>query len=247
MKVRFLGSNGWYDSATGNTVCVLVETKDRYIILDAGNGFYKIDRYINKNKPINLFLSHFHLDHIIGLHILDKFNFHQGIDIFGPKGLRKVFKLIINRPYSKPIKDIKTKIRLHELVDGKTSLDNIEFKRLRHTVDCLGYRFNFDDKVLAYCTDTGICKNLYDLAKGADLLITECSYLPGQTDEKWPHLNPEDSARIAKKAKVGKLMLLHFDAASYPTFKERSQAEACAKSIFKNSKAVKDGAVEIIK
>ena len=247
MKARFLGTNGWYDSATGNTVCVLVETKNRYIILDAGNGLYKIDRYINKNKPINLFLSHFHLDHIIGLHILDKFNFPQGIDIFGPKGLKKVFKLIINRPYSKPVSDIKTKIRLHELGTGKISIDNVEFKRLKHTVDCFGYRFYFDNKALVYCTDTGICKNLYDLAKGADLLITECSYLPGQTDKNWPHLNPESSARIAKKAKVRKLMLLHFDAAFYPTFKERSQAEACAIKIFKNSKAAKDGTVEIVK
>ena len=44
MKVLFLGTNGWYDTKTGNTTCILIETKKEYIILDAGNGFYKIDR-----------------------------------------------------------------------------------------------------------------------------------------------------------------------------------------------------------
>jgi len=246
MKIYFLGTNGWYDSATGNTVCVLIEAKDQYLIFDAGNGLYKIDRYIRNNKPIKLFLSHFHLDHIIGLHILNKFDFARGIDVFGPRGLKKVFKLIINTPYSKPVSDIKTKIRLHELPTGKSRIGSIEFMPLKHTVYCLGYRAKLEGKTVAYCTDTGICKNLFDLAKGADMLITESSYLPGQVDKSWPHLNPQDSARVAKEAKVKRLALLHFDASFYPTFKERSWAEKCAKAIFNNSKAIKDDTVVTI-
>ncbi len=74
MKITFLGTNGWYDTSTGNTICILVETDKYNIVLDAGNGLYKIDRYISSEKPVYLFLSHFHLDHIIGLHILGKFN-----------------------------------------------------------------------------------------------------------------------------------------------------------------------------
>ena len=89
MKIIFLGTNGWYDTETGNTVCVLIETEREFIILDAGSGLYKIDEYIRTRKPIYLFLSHFHLDHIIGLYTLNKFNFSQGIDIYGPKGIKK--------------------------------------------------------------------------------------------------------------------------------------------------------------
>ena len=47
MKVTFLGTNGWYASDTGNTVSILIETENFYIILDAGDGIYKIDTYIN--------------------------------------------------------------------------------------------------------------------------------------------------------------------------------------------------------
>ncbi|MEK7333592.1 MAG: ribonuclease Z, partial [Nitrospirota bacterium] len=60
MKITFLGTNGWYDTATGNTICILVETERYDIILDAGNGLYKADRYISNKKPVYLFLSHFH-------------------------------------------------------------------------------------------------------------------------------------------------------------------------------------------
>ena len=71
MKIIFLGTNGWYDTSLGNTICTLIKTQDFHIILDAGNGLYKIDRHIIDEKPVFLFLSHFHLDHIIGLHILN--------------------------------------------------------------------------------------------------------------------------------------------------------------------------------
>ena len=43
MKITFLGTNGWYDSATGNTPSALIDTKDYYIILDAGFGIHKLN------------------------------------------------------------------------------------------------------------------------------------------------------------------------------------------------------------
>ena len=77
MKITFLGTNGWYPTATGDTPCILIETKEHYIVLDAGNGIYKLDRYITENKPISLFISHFHIDHTSGLHTLAQFHFSQ--------------------------------------------------------------------------------------------------------------------------------------------------------------------------
>ena len=80
IKVIFLGTNGWYDTATGNTVCVLIDAPEAYVVLDAGTGLYKLDQYIkDRKKPIYLFLSHFHFDHIIGLHAMAKFRFKQGM------------------------------------------------------------------------------------------------------------------------------------------------------------------------
>ncbi|MFZ0674172.1 MBL fold metallo-hydrolase, partial [Methanoregula sp.] len=79
MQVTFLGTNGWYDSTTGNTVSALITARDYDIILDAGNGIAKADRYISQDKPVFLFISHFHLDHTEGLHTLVKFRFRKGL------------------------------------------------------------------------------------------------------------------------------------------------------------------------
>ncbi|GAG84438.1 unnamed protein product, partial [marine sediment metagenome] len=209
MKIVFLGTNGWYDTKTGNTTCILIETKREFVILDAGGGFYKIDRYIRTRKPVYLFLSHFHLDHIIGLHTLAKFNFLQGMDIYIPKGTEKIFTTIINNPYTMPIRQLKTGIRLNELNKKSNVPVNVEFRKLKHFSLCYGFRFTLEGKTISYCPDTGICKNLLLLAKNADLLVTECSYKSGKQDENWPHLNPESAARVARDSGAKKLALIH--------------------------------------
>ena len=75
---------------------------------------------------------------------------------------------------------------------------------------------------------------------GADLLITECAYKPGQSSEGWPHLNPELAAGIAKEAGAKKLALVHFDAAIYTTIEDRMMAEKAARTIFENAFAAMD-------
>ncbi len=235
MKIIFLGTNGWYDTETGNTLSILIETKKEYIILDAGGGFHKIGRYIKGNKPIYIFLSHMHLDHIIGLHTFVRFKFPQGVDLYCPAVTKKFLTRIVNRPYSVPFKRLKTKVKLHELRAAKLPPILKEIKRLRHPVKCLGFRFILENKIISYCPDTGLCSNLLKLAKGADILITECSAKPGKKDKKWPHLDAEEAARVAKQAGTRKLILVHFNPHLYPSFKERKKALKAAKKIFKNS------------
>ena len=241
MKLHFLGTSGWFDTTLGNTLSILLDTDQAYIVFDAGGGFYKLDRYIKENKPIIVLLSHFHLDHIIGLHVLDKFNFVQGIKVFGPKGIKKLFNIIINTPYSMPVKQLKTKLAVNEFSNNLKLPVNIEYRELRHVSACYGYRVSADNKTVAFCTDTGPCKNLNLLAKGADVLITESSLPPGKIDNHWPHLNPQQAALIAKQAKVKKLFLAHFDAAVYLTNNDRMLAQKSARKIFADTWAAKDG------
>lgn len=241
MKVVFLGTNGWYSTELGNTSCVLINSERYYVVLDSGDGIYKLDNYIKTEKPINLFLSHLHLDHIIGLHVLGKFRFKQKIGIYGYKGTRDGLT-IISHPYTAPFSDLPLKVEIQDLQEGIHYLPfPVTCKLLVHSDSCLGYRLELDNRVVTYCTDTGLCDNLYELAENADLLITECSFKPGQVEWGWPHLRPEDAANVAKQANIKQLVLTHFDASVYETVEDREQAEATAKKIFQETIAAYDG------
>jgi len=237
MKIHFLGTNGWYSTSTGDTPCVLIDSKDRYIIFDAGNGIYKIDKYIKEDKPIHLYLSHFHIDHISGLHILGKFNFKQGIDIYFAKGRKKDFETFVNPPYTIGIVNLKTKIRLHELEEG----DNM--RKLFHGFDNHGFKVILEGKSVVYSGDTKIVPNGLLLASGADLLIHECSNIVSPNPDAWGHTDPIQTAQFAKDANVKQLVMTHFGASLYDTLEKRKETEKKARKIFPNTVVATDGLV----
>ena len=246
IKIHFLGTNGWYDTKTGNTLCVLLETAWAYIVIDAGNGFYKLDRFIKDKRPIYLFLSHLHLDHIIGLHTLNKFYFPQGIDLFVDRDAKKHLEMFINKPFTSPLKDLSTPLRIHTLGEEIIEPLKYSYKKLVHSITCYGFRFEIMGKIVTFCSDTGSCDNIIELARNADLFISECSFKTGQTDKKWPHLNPEFAAKLAQKAEVKKLILVHFDANVYKTLGERQVAGQVARKIVRNTVVAKDNLTVII-
>lgn len=248
MKIVFLGTNGWYTTPTGNTPCILIDSKDFYVVLDAGNGIYKLDKYIKEDKPIFLFVSHFHIDHVSGFHTLAKFKFKQGLDICVAKDRKKDFDTLVDIPYTIGIKDkpenigkLHYNIRVHELTENKNNLPfPVSCIELYHAYRDHGYRFELDGKIIAYSGDTGIGDNSYLLSKNADVLIHECSWETVPKGNKWGHVDPTLTANLAKKANVKKLILTHFDASVYTTFEKRENAEEKARKIFPNTIAARD-------
>src|SRR5215212_3115958 len=64
MRVRFLGTAGYHPSERRHTSCIILP--EAGIILDAGTGFFRVERFL-KTTELHLFLTHAHLDHIVGL------------------------------------------------------------------------------------------------------------------------------------------------------------------------------------
>jgi len=241
MKITFLGTNGWYDTDCGNTICTLIETRTAYIILDAGNGIYKANKYIKKDLPVYLFLSHFHIDHIEGLHTLAKLKF-KSLEIIGQTGTKATIKEFLAPQYSIPVHKLPFPCKVTDVKEG-WNRSPVKFLALQlvHSSKCFGYRFEFDGKVISYCTDTGYCKNSTELSQNADLLISECALLSGQTSDSWPHMNPQLAAKLAVVSKAKKLALTHFDAALYTTMAKRDKAQAHARMIFPETFSTYDG------
>ncbi|MBI4846608.1 MAG: ribonuclease Z [Candidatus Omnitrophica bacterium] len=242
MEIIFLGTNGWFDSATGNTICTLIRTKKCNILLDAGYGIAKAGQYLDLQKPTYIFLSHLHIDHVAGLHVLAKFDFKHEVTLFAPKEMIANLNSFFSYPYTIPAQALPFKMRVKAFSKEFKNNDLKAIGReLIHASKCLGYRFELENKIIAYCTDTGICANMFLLAENADVLITECALLQGQDDGGWPHLDPSQAAKTAKQAKAKKLALTHFDAENYPDLKRRKKAQAYAGKIFPDTIAAFDG------
>ena len=232
MRIIFSGTNGWFETATGNTLCVLIKTSQCDIVLDAGSGFFRLDKYIDGTKPVYLLLSHFHMDHISGLHGLSKISCGKGLTIIGQEGTRKVINTLVSRPFTVPLDRLGYNTEIIELPAEQRQIPfDLQYLPMLHSDPCLGYRITADGRTIAFCTDTGYCENAVKLAKESDLLITECAFKPGESNPEWPHLNPETAAKIAVESGAKRLALAHFDAARYLTMEERSVAEKTAREI----------------
>ncbi len=242
MKIFFLGTNGWFDTNNGSTICTLIKTKACNLILDAGFGIAKADLYLDKKKPTAIFLSHLHLDHCVGLHALAKFRFLKKITIFYPQGVVKALNRFLAQPFTVPAEKLPFSLEMRTARPRFAySGVNITCAELVHSSKCLGYRFKTEGKIIAYCTDTGVCDNAARLSQDADILITECALRRGQDDEGWPHLDPNDAARLAKASKVKQLILTHFDAHNYRKSGEREKAQIYARKIFPETTTAFDG------
>ena len=241
LQVIFLGTNGWYDTETGDTVSTLVKCREFDLILDAGSGLAKLDKYCDFKKPVYLLLSHLHLDHITGLHTLAKFNFKKGLEIIVSGVYKKELERFLAKPYTVPLKGLPYKAGFAWLPGKERFPFGVETLPLKHTDPVSGFRFRIEGKTLSYVTDTGYCPNALKLARGADLLITECSYRKGEKNDGWPHFNPETAARLAKEAGAHKLVLTHFAADKYRGKKDRKRALETARRIFPAVKAAEDG------
>ncbi len=67
-------------------------------------------------------------------------------------------------------------------------------------------------KKIAFVMDTRVCDNAFELARDADVLICESTYLATEATEAQErgHLTAGDAARIAHEAGAGRLILTHF-------------------------------------
>lgn len=150
------------------TLCFTIETKKDILILDAGSGLYNVGVNLIKNKPfyktIWLFLTHFHLDNIIGLpHFLPFLESEYTINIVGPNDPEKSFKDVIRTNLYSSFSPIqskpKAKINLFEVLEENYEISK-EIKMAtmysNHPTTTMIYLFNINGFKIAYAPDSEI-------------------------------------------------------------------------------------------
>ncbi|MEF3281027.1 MAG: response regulator [Elusimicrobiota bacterium] len=180
------------------TLSVSIETKNDIIILDAGTGLYELGMDIINNKKyyktIWLFLTHFHLDNIIGLpHFLPFLDSSYTINILGPndpeKSLKEIIKSNLYSSFSPIPSPPKAKINLYEILEENYEISSdIKMATMysNHPTTTMIYLFNIKGFKLAYAPDSEIWEQstafqdynerLGKFTSNFDLLIHDCYY-----------------------------------------------------------------------
>jgi len=91
---------------------------------------------------------------------------------------------------------------------------------------------------VVYSGDTKPCENLVELARDADLLIHDATFLEEDEDVQKYHSSVKDAAKIAKKANVKRLILTHISRRYQKEDIERLVKEA--KEVFENVEVAYD-------
>ncbi|HUB98909.1 MAG TPA: ribonuclease Z [Solirubrobacterales bacterium] len=99
LSVVFLGTGGSVPSARRSTASVLVARGGERLLFDCGEGTQRqMQRSLGLTQVDEIYLTHFHADHILGLPGLlktyDLTDREKPLVIHGPKGLRDVFGVL---------------------------------------------------------------------------------------------------------------------------------------------------------
>jgi len=244
MTILPLGTNGFFPSFGRASACFAIRSGKRLIVLDAGSGLFRFAEPEGKMlldgvDYIDLFLSHYHLDHTFGFYAAFTFFKGKDVTVYGMTD-RKVFEDITRQGYF-PINYQKEygSYRWVTINEGNFETGNysVNIRNQYHRGEgSLAFRFDFG---LAYVTDSEPTSESVRFVQGVPLLLHEHEVLPNETYSPGKkledyagggHVSTIGAALIAKQGKVGKLVLIHH----LPVLDEKKlkEAETLARSIF---------------
>jgi ribonuclease BN (tRNA processing enzyme) len=229
VRLTIIGCSGSFPGPDSPASCYLLEAEGFRLVVDLGNGSLgALQRQVGLYDVDAVCLSHLHADHCLDLcsYFVAR-TFHPGgprprIPVYGPDGtasrmaqaygladppgMTEAFEFVTLAPGSRPIGPFQ-----------------VTTAHMNHPVETFGFRLEHAGRSIAYSADTGECTALGDLARGADLLLCEASFLDGPGLPRGLHLTARQAAEYAARAGAGQLILTHLVPWNDP---DRTLAEA---------------------
>jgi ribonuclease BN (tRNA processing enzyme) len=210
-----------------------------YYVVDAGDGVTRrlAKANINMRQIGTVFITHHHDDHTAGLGTLMSevwdLNRTEPINVYGPPGTEELVQAAVQyfTPSSQlriadggrsgPIAkvffghDVGVGEIYHDANIKVTAIENTHFAfhnggRGEDKYKSYSYRFETPDRVVVFTGDTGPFDGLVDLAKGADLLVSEANSVEARKQiliksGQWQAMTPAEQDRIMVQASRGHL------------------------------------------
>jgi ribonuclease BN (tRNA processing enzyme) len=213
MKVVLLGTTGYHANDRRQTACMLLPASGA--MFDAGTALYRASDYL-ETDALDIFLSHVHLDHCIGITFLFDLRAEcpslDRITVHGEPAkldaMREHLFADLLFPVLPPF-EMTPLAPVIELADG----GRLTHFPLKHPGGSVGFRVDWPGRSLAYVTDTIASPTAAYVEKirGVDLLIHECYFDdddPARADLTG-HSCLTPVMQVAAKAEVGRLVLVH--------------------------------------
>ena len=239
MSVRFWGVRGSIPCPGpntvrygGNTSCVEVKCGDHRLVFDAGSGLRVLGLALAdepQSADIDLFLSHCHIDHLIGLPFFvpafvkgNRLRLWAG-NLKAAGGVQQTVRKLMSYPlFPIEIEAAQGKIEFNDFEPGAVLTPRPGIKvmttPLNHPGGATGYRVEYGGRAMAYITDTELNAGevdpaLLELARDASIVIIDTTYTDEELPEHlgWGHSSWQQAVRLANEAGVGKLFLFHHD------------------------------------
>ncbi|MEX2316347.1 MAG: MBL fold metallo-hydrolase [Pirellulales bacterium] len=212
MKLILLGTGGYYPTSQRHTACLLLP--EIGVVLDAGSGMCRLGEYL-ATEQLDIFLTHAHLDHVLGLTYLVNVVPADVVRQSTVHGDAAKLAAVREHLFDEAIFPVEPPFRFAALdasftLAGGGSLTHFP---LAHPGGSIGFRLDWPGHSLAYVTDTtaDAQADYVERIRGVDLLVHECYFadndgeLPAITGHSW--LLPV--AEVAAAAEVGRLVLVH--------------------------------------
>ncbi len=218
------------------------EHANTYLALEGEQGFLLIDcadsplvrirqAGLDLQRLRGLIITHFHPDHVCGIPILLMNIWLLGrtasLPVYGLPDVLERFNAMMELFFWRDWPGFFPVLcQTVEEKEGALVLDDEDFRitsaPVKHIVPALGLRIENKRTggVLAYSGDTAPCDAMVRLARGAQILIHE---IAGST---WGHSTPDRAGKIALRASVGRLVLIHYQPAPHKYDRWIEQARA---------------------
>lgn len=212
MRLQFLGTGGYHPTERRHTSCVLLP--EIGLVFDAGTSFFRLPSRL-ETKELDVFLSHAHLDHIVGLTYFIVPLMTGQITRATIHGRKQDLAAVQSHLFSQEVFPILPDFEFVALEESTELADGgiLSHAPLQHPGGSLGYKIVWPDRSLAYITDTTVNPSYLEFIRGVDVLIHECNFPDtlAEWSPKTGHSNTTPVAEMARDAEVGRLYLTHFD------------------------------------
>ncbi len=238
MDIEFWGVRGTMPVSTkdtqkygGRTPCAsVISAGGDIVIIDAGTGIKSLGeslmaRQDSGNLRLHLLLTHFHLDHILGLPFFAPlYAAGSEITFYSPLGSRQTEKqlrgLMSGRYFPVDFRETASAKTYAKIGEDTVTIGKLEVSGcpLNHPQGSFGYKIADRSGSIVFATDTeppeeGLDERLAGFIRGSAFFVCDATFTPEEykVRQGWGHSTWLDGTRLARRAGVPGLLLSHLN------------------------------------